>query len=71
MMCIRVSLKGRCVSCCALASVPTTTDKRKTTIQYVMFIPNVIYACDACHVLLCKNCFWNVYDHRKGGKPVK
>ena len=66
----RVPLRGRCVSCYALAPVPTTTtSKRKTKMQDGRSIPNVTYACDACRVLLCKNCFWNVYDHRNGGKP--
>lgn len=24
-----------------------------------------------CRVLLCKDCFWNVYDHRKRGVPTE
>ena len=64
-----VPLRGRCVSCYALAPVPTTGSRRKTKMQDGRSIPNVTYACDICRVLLCKNCFWNVYDHRQGGKP--
>ena len=64
-----VPLRGRCVSCHSLAPLPTTGAKRKTKMQDGRSIPNVTYECDICRVLLCKNCFWNVYDHRKGGKP--
>ena len=64
-----VPLRGRCVSCYALAPVPTTGSTRKTKMQDGRSIPNVTYAYDICRVLLCENCFWNVYDHRQGGKP--
>ena len=64
-----IPLRSRCVSCYALAPVPTSASKRKTKMQDGKSIPNVTYACDICRCVLCKNCFWNVYDHRKGGKP--
>ena len=65
-----VPRRGRCVSCYALAPVPTTgTTKRKSKMQDGKSIPTVTYACDVCRVMLCSNCFWHVYDHRDGGKP--
>ena len=62
-----VAKRGRCVSCYARAP-PAVGGK--VFMKNGDYIPHVSRAwCDVCRVLLCKTCFYNVYDHRCGGKP--
>ena len=65
-----VPLKGRCVSCYALAPPSTHGSRRKIYMQDGSRIPQTTYACDVCRVLLCKQCFYdsNRYDHRTLGQ---
>ena len=59
--------RGRCVSCYASAPL---SDKGSITIK-VEGVAQVCYACDVCRVLLCRDCFHNVYDHSTRGVPVE
>ena len=63
----RVALRSKCVSCYANAPTPEGGGRKLRTSTGVT-IPHATYACDVCRVLLCKDCFWNVYDHRDRGK---
>ena len=63
-----VALRGRCVQCYAYAPVPSGGG-RKTTMDDGKCIPKTRFACDVCRVLLCRSCFYNVYDHRQRGVP--
>lgn len=65
----RVAERGRCSNCYSLAPTPVGGG-RKTKMTNGDSIPNTVYACDVCRVLLCKQCFWHVYDHRKRGNPT-
>ena len=65
-----VPLRSRCVNCYAAAPAPID-DVRKTYMSDGSIIPSVTFACDVCRVVLCKTCFWSVYDHRQRGKPVE
>ena len=64
-----VPLRGRCVQCFAYAPVPIEGG-RKLKMTDGTYIPTTRFACNVCRVVLCKSCFWNVYDHRKRGVPV-
>ena len=64
-----VPLRGRCVQCFAYAPTPSSGG-RKVKMCDGSYIPTTRFACAVCRVLLCNDCFWNVYDHRKRGVPV-
>ena len=55
--------------CFAYAPVPIEGGRKIKMIDGTC-IPQTRFACNVCRVLLCKSCFWNVYDHRKRGVPV-
>ena len=64
-----VSKTGRCVQC--LVSAPVSETGRKLKLSDGKCIPKVCYACNVCRVHLCRDCFCNVYDHSRGGKPFE
>ena len=64
----KIPLRSRCVSCYARAPTPAGGGRKKM-MRGGDLIPNVTKACNVCRKLLCKNCFWNIYDHRCGGNP--
>ena len=57
--------RGRCVSC--YSSAPVTDDGSKV----MKGVSQVCYACYVCRVLLCRECFHNVYDHSTRGVPAE
>ena len=63
-----VAMRSRCASCYAQAPVPEGGGS-KIKMSNGDNIPSVTYACNVCRVLLCQQCFWHVYDHRKCGLP--
>ena len=61
-----VALRGHCVEC---LSVSKKLGKGYLKMKDDTCVPYVTYACDVCRVHLCQSCFFDVYDHGKGGKP--